>query len=188
MNVIPPWVRSRLLACGLPFLLLTACGESAEVLPTAVAEAKLRANLAGTPMTWSFQDELSMEEYSRNVVLRQRLETMQKKGLLDVLDEGRVLRVRLTPRGEAYRLSPDPAKPEVKGEVLVRTGVRVLDRVDAVGELQTNQGAKVRDATFTWHYSEVTPFGEALGLKPDRPQQSKWAAVLFGDDWRFVEQ
>lgn len=188
MKLLPPRVGPWWLACGLSLAVLAACGEPAETLSVAAAGAKLRTGLANTPQTWAFPENMSKDAYSRNAVLRQKLESMQKKGLLELVDEGQGWYVKLTPQGESFRMSHDPVKPDVKGEVIVRTGMRALDRVDSVGELQTNQGARVRDTLFTWHYSEVTPFGEALGLKPNQLQQSKSAAVLFGEDWRFVEQ
>lgn len=188
MRLFPCRAGRCLLACVTSLILLAGCGGPSETFSLSEAGAMLKASLAARPDSWSFQERMNKDDYAKNKVLQEKIEKMIARGLLQRVSEGQDWVIRLTARGDAFRMSPEPGKPEVKGEVIVRTGNRVLDRIDSVGELQTNQGARVRDTLYTWHYSEVTPFGEVLGLKASEPQQSKFAAVLFGDGWRFVEQ
>lgn len=177
------WTR-RFLACAFCIAVLGACSANSDALPVDVAEANLRAALADSPSTWAIPERVSATQYARDAVLRSQLTSMRDKGLIELVDDGQGVRIRLTQSGERFRMEPDPNR---RGTIVVRTGVRVLDRVDTIDPLKTNQGVKVRDTAYTWHYTEVTPFGEALGLKPNQPSQSRSAAVRMGDKWRFVE-
>lgn len=176
------------LALALLMTLVAGCNKASNELTVDEAVAKIRTGLAARPLTWSFQEHMSRDEYAKNPTLRAQLEKMHNKGLLDVVAaaDGSAWHVKLTPQGEKYRLTKDVGRPILKGEVVVRTAARTLDRVDAIGKLRTNSGgATSRDVTYTWHYSEVTPFGEVLGVKSGEPQQASVPAVLFGDGWRF---
>ncbi|PKO83763.1 MAG: hypothetical protein CVU17_06680 [Betaproteobacteria bacterium HGW-Betaproteobacteria-11] len=176
------WLPVLLLA------LLAGCGKASRELSIADAETKIRAALAARPQVWSFQENMTRTEYDQNATLRRQLEALHAKGLLDVLAvaPGSGWHVKLSPKGEAYRLSDDIGRPILKGEVVVRSATRALDRIDSLGEPRTNSGgATSREASYTWHYSEVTPFGEVLGLTPGEQTKASVPAVLFGDGWRF---
>lgn len=172
--------------------LVLATGCNHENLSPTQAESRLRdSGMFPQAVATTLPRQITQEETQRNSVLRHRLDALTSRGLIRISAAGiakaGTSEILLTEVGSGYRLTATDNDASDK-TITVRLGTKVFDQIISVGELRTSQGAKVRDVEVAWHYESITPFGEVFGLSADRMNRSAAAAVLFGSDWRFINQ
>ncbi len=127
-------------------------------------------------------NQVTIAQWQSNHDQRNWINQLVELGLLQVTRREQQMVITLTTAGSEYGTGGG------KEKITLSLGEKVLDRVDSISEPTDHLGPTVRDVFYTWHYSKLTPFGQAKGLEKNQPKQHQTAFMLFGDGWRYMEK
>jgi|GEM_PF-3542277 len=179
---------------------LSACGEKLAV-PTADEAAEImkigigfpRVRIAELPV------EVDKNDWQSAFSVGNRLNQFYKAGLVQyIVPKGkeRVYRVTLTDKGQAALFDNEvhPGGTYNRGFYRVKLALDKFDQVFNVAEYEVYElGTGIddmftSDVTFGWTPTEVTPYGEAMGIEEGRPEKASKGIIWWAGKWKYMSQ